>query len=288
MSSHILKQARTTGEQEAVPFKEWITSHANRIPQESVEIPPGEKEAHERPGYNYRQVIDRQKTRVANRQVSVGMLPSSYLNLEETSSHAKDPADEADEFPFGLTAEEFSELRANWEEEHQEHLEKQISEARADGYEEGYQAATEEVEEEIQALTSILTDATNRIESEWTDFFEEIEPLLGKLAFDIAERILDAPLPEEIYEGVTAAIHDAVDELSGEIRTDITIHPADFMRIKESGLLEQLENAYDSLHWHSDPELEQRGDWIVETPKAAIRHLQEELLQDVERTLELP
>ncbi len=286
MSSNVLKQVETSGENEAVPFREWIAEHANRIPHQTVRIPDEAQDEHSPPGYSYREVIEGKKTRVASRHVSVSMLRESALHV---GASAPGETEEDDgEFPFGLTEEQYNELHETWEEDKREEIHRAVESARSEAYEEGYETAAAEAEKEIRELTGILTDAVASIEAQWTEFLEANEPMLGKLAFDIAERILDAPLPEEVYEGVTAAIHDAVDELSGETRTDITIHPADFIRLKETGLLEQLESVYESLHWHSDPELEQRGDWIVETPKAAVRHLQDELLEDVERTLELP
>jgi flagellar biosynthesis/type III secretory pathway protein FliH len=250
MSSNVLKQTTPTGEKEAVPFKEWVAAHKSRIPGRSVEIPEEEQEKHSRPGYNYRQVIDGTKTRVANRRVSVNMLLSSPLDIGDRASPETSATEVEKEFPFGLTEEQYHELRATWTEERRPEIEERISRARSEAYEEGYEAAAAEVEEEIRALREILTAAMDRIESKWSTFLERTEPLLGKLAFDIAERILDAPLPEEIYAGVTAAIHDAVDELSGETRTDITLHPADFIRLKETGLLEQLELVDTPPHAH--------------------------------------
>lgn len=290
MRSHIIKQDSTTDAKNPVPFKNWVVAHADRIPERAVTIDTDELEKHEKPGFNYRQVINRKKTRVASRRVSVNMLPSTSMNLGHASnaSRRSEESSDEDEAPFGLSREEYSELREQWEAEQREKMEAERERIRTEGYDEGYETAAAEAEKEIEELQSILTNGLEKIEARWSAQLEEIEPHLGQLALEIAERILDAPLPEAIHEGVTAAIHDAIDEVAGETRTDVTLHPADYMRLKETGLLEQLNTAYESLHWHSDPELEQRGNWIVETPKAAIRHIKKELLADVEQTLELP
>lgn len=278
---NVIKQAKRKEEPDPVAFEDWVAAHAERVPADKVEPPSSNVEKKKELAEARRGVIQGTQAREEQDSVPVYASVEQEQSSEPPESEASEAEDEEEETRFGLSDEEFNELRAAWEEEWKQRMRERRETAREEGFEAGYEKAREEADEQIAELEALLREGLDELESEWLSFFEHVETELAELSLGIAERILDAPLPHEMHDQVKGAVHDAVDELAGNGRTDITLHPADYLRMQESGLMEQLDTAYEQLHWHSDPELEYQGNWIVESPHGALRHLKEELLREI-------
>lgn len=284
---NVIKQAEREDEPEPVAFEDWVAAHAERVPAEKVEPPASNVEKKKELAEARRGVIQGRQAREAQESVRVYANVDENKPSEPTDSEPSDGEEDEEETRFGLSDEEFRELRAAWEEEWKQRMRERRETAREEGFEAGYEKARAEADEQIDELETLLHEGLDELEAEWLTFFEHVETELAELSLEIAERILDAPLPHEMHDRVKGAVHDAVDELAGNGRTDITLHPADYLRMQESGLMEQLDTAYEQLHWHSDPELEYQGNWIVESPRGALRHLKEELLREIRTGLGL-
>mgnify|MGYP001220138896 CR=1 FL=1 len=124
-----------------------------------------------------------------------------------------------------------------------------------------------------------------QLRQRWHEFIEDSKPVLLEIAVDVAEALLDAPLPESIRGASARAIAEAVEELAGTGTLTVSLHPVDYQRLQEKGLIDQLNANHErSLRWHPDPERPE-GDWSVESPAAVIRHYKSEILDTVDQLL---
>lgn len=180
------------------------------------------------------------------------------------------------------------ELEAQWE----ARLEEAVEAARTEGYEagyaeghdDGYDEAKRELEAEFEASRNRLVEDMERLRTLWTDYIEESEPHLAQTTIDVAETLLDAPLPESVRRVSARAIAEAVEDLADTPPLAISLHPVDYQHLQETGMLEQLNANHDYLRWNTRPELEE-GDWSVESPVAMVRHFREELIRNLRTRL---
>ena len=177
----------------------------------------------------------------------------------------------------GLSPEEVEALRASWEAEWQARLERERAQAEAEAYERGYAAAQEALKDDLEAQRQAAKKVASRLTPAWSDFLKASEPLLSELAFEVAETLLDAPLPSDIKEISTRALAEALEELGAEAPIRIALHPVDFLQLEESGMAEQLGEVHRGLAWEPNPDLRQ-GDWVAQSPVAAVRRLRDELI----------
>lgn len=221
-------------------------------------------------------------------QVEPYVIPTPELDpdhpLPDDYDHTPDtlPEEETDEAPDDeaeRTNDEWQEeLERATEEAHAAGYEEGYAEGEADGYEEGYAAAEDELraayESEVQAMANQLA----QLETRWEAWLEELEPHFVEMSLEIAELLLDAPLPESVQGASARAIAEAIESLAGTTPLQVDLHPVDYQRLDESGLIEQLDaNHGDQLRWNPDPELAE-GDWSVESTTAVVRHVRAELL----------
>lgn len=185
-----------------------------------------------------------------------------------------------------LTAEELEKQKADWEAEWSDRLEAAREEAFEEGRQEGYAAAREELEDEFDDKRSTVEETVSQLQAGWQSYINESKPMLAQLTIEIAEYLLDADLPKDIRGVSSRSITQAIEELASGPPLTISLHPVDYLRLQEAGIVEQLESIHPELHWDSDAEYEE-GDWSVQSPKAMIRHLRSELLAKMERRLGL-
>lgn len=167
-------------------------------------------------------------------------------------------------------------LRAEWDAQWQERLEDELARAREQAFEDGYRSAMAELEQTYTEKLSSLAQDVERFGSIWEDFLAECEPLMGEIAFGVAQAILDAPLPQGTKGVASRAIIEAVELLRGHAPVEIAIHPVDFLRLQESGIVDQLESLNSEIRWEPTSDIKQ-GEWVVQSPVAVIRRLEEEL-----------
>ncbi|SHL01653.1 flagellar assembly protein FliH [Rhodothermus profundi] len=193
-----------------------------------------------------------------------------------------EPSDSSDE-PETPSVDEAA-LRAAIEAEWQERLAEAIRQARAEGEAAGRAAAEAEWAPRLQALQEQLARELERLRQAWADYTRQLEPMLVELAIEVAEALLDAPLPESL-KGVSARmLTEAVEQLARSAPLEISLHPVDFLRLQEQGIVAQLENRHPDLHWDLNPGLHE-GDWIVQTPTAMQRRIRQEMLQRLRQRL---
>lgn len=177
-------------------------------------------------------------------------------------------------------------LRAGWEAAWQARYDEAVEAARAEGHAAGYAEARAELEAEAEAARAELAADAERLRGMWRDYVKKAEPLLASLAFDVAQSLLSAPLPPDVRSVSAQALAQALDELAGSPVLDVSLHPDDLARLEAFGLTDDLQDQHEALRWKADPALEP-GDWIVQSPEAAIRRLRDEVLDHLRRRLDL-
>ena len=195
-------------------------------------------------------------------------------------------AEEEDQDPLDALRDE---LEAEWQAKLDDATEEAHAEGRnegfAEGYDEGYADARDELtqtfDEEVESLAADVT----QLKQLWRDYIENAEPALLELTVEVAEALLDAPLPESIRGASARAIAEAVEELAGAGSLTVSLHPVDYQRLQEKGLIDQLNaNHEQALQWNPDPERPE-GDWSVESPTSMIRHYKSEILDTVDQLI---
>lgn len=175
--------------------------------------------------------------------------------------------------------------RAAEEERRAAEVARLIDEAREEGYRAGYEKASTELADGFAEKAAALVEDAKHMHEENTRFAERVEVLLVDLAFRIAETVLDSPLLTPARDAAKDAVANAVERLAGNQLLRVHVHPVDYLRLQEAGLVDQLTAAYD-LRWEPDSGLAP-GDWSVESPDAVIRRFERELLSDLRERLGL-
>lgn len=150
----------------------------------------------------------------------------------------------------------------------------------------GLAAAREEMERNVADIRNAFVEDLRRIEAAVETFYQRTEPQLAALAFHVAEAILRAPLPEQIRAVSERFLTEAVERATAETTADVSLHPVDYLRLQENGVVERLSALHSGLRWHPDPDLKQ-GDWIVSSPLTTTRRIEAELLDALRSQLGL-
>ena len=210
---------------------------------------------------------------------------ASTTSADDASADAEDDPDDASETrPVRTDAE--------W----REHLQEQVEAARAEGYEEGhedgYEAGYDDGYDEAEASMraefederrQLIEDAT-RFEQLWETYLDEAEAQMVELTLDLAETIVDAPFTESMRQASEEAVVEAVTELSSAPPVTVRLHPVDCQRVRESGLMERLNENFDGLTLEPEPDFEE-GDWSVSSSTGVVRRLRDEVLDTLRSEL---
>lgn len=163
-------------------------------------------------------------------------------------------------------------------------LAKEVAEAREAALEEGFQQGQAAAVEHIEAEKANLIRAMDGITAAWDSLSANSEPLLAELAFKMVEAILESPLPESMRTLSTGALSDAMEKLADSRAVQVSLHPADYMMLDESGVLVPLTQNHPNISWRTDASME-RGDWEAQSTEAVIRRVAKELLSDLRSRL---
>lgn len=163
-------------------------------------------------------------------------------------------------------------------------LAKEVAEAREAALEEGFQRGQAAAVEHIEAERANLLKAMDGVTTAWDSLSANSEPLLAELAFKMVEAILESPLPETMRALSTGALSTAMEKLADSRSVQVSLHPADYMMLDESGVLVPLTQNHPNIVWRTDAGLE-RGDWEAQSSEAVIRRVAKELLTDLRSRL---
>ncbi|WP_103026678.1 hypothetical protein [Salinibacter altiplanensis] len=206
---------------------------------------------------------------------------------DEARAAPSEPDDEAADAP---PDDEADDLPARTDAEWKARLDEKVEAARAEGYEEGhddgyeagyddgYEEAEAAVRAELDDTRQQLLEDTSRFEELWATYIDEAESKIVELTLDLAETIVDAPFPEAMRQASEEAVIEAVTALAGPPPVTIQLHPVDCQRVRESGLVERLQENYEGLTLEPEPDFAE-GDWCVSSPTGVMRRLREEVLE---------
>jgi flagellar assembly protein FliH len=215
------------------------------------------------------------------RKVDAAMAAHPYeLDVTELSPGAFDrqiSEKQPEKQPNLPTVKSPEEVLAEHDQQWEVRLQQAVSAAREDGYARGSADAAARLETDFRDQHQALLADLKYLQSRWDEFLEKLEPALAELSFDIAQAVLDAPLPQNVKGVATRAITEAVEQMAGSAPIEILIHPVDFLRLQESGVVEQLESLHTGLRWEPRPDMK-HGEWVVQSPTMTVRRLEEELL----------
>jgi flagellar assembly protein FliH len=269
----------------------------SRIPRERVQIDLSHP-APESGRYDYRQrsVLYPEETTFEPAPIAV---PGEEHDAEASATGDKAPEspppdasaseEETDEDETDPVAEMRVALEAEWSAK----VEQAATEAWQDGfqsgydvgYEDGFDDAEAKVGAQMEKEVETLAHDVAQLKSLWEQYIEESEPALVELAVEVAEALLDMPLPDSVRGASARAIAEAVEDLANAGSLTVTLHPVDYQRLQEKGMLDQLNaNHEQTLRWNPDPE-HAEGDWSVESPTALVRHHKNEILRAVKQRL---
>ena len=166
-----------------------------------------------------------------------------------------------------------------------------IEEARqlalAEGHEAGQAAAKAEYDREVADLKLRFAQDLDAIQHSWHAFMRQSEPKLVQLAFRLARTVLDSPLPDDVRQISERIVADAVERMATDVTVEIILHPVSYLRMQETGIEEQLNAVHSKLRWRTNPDMKQ-NEWVVQSPRAATRRIEEELIDQLQRELASP
>ncbi len=174
------------------------------------------------------------------------------------------------------------EIAAEW----RARLDEEIEKARDDGYRQGHADTLRTHQRKFDQDRASLTADAAAFASARSKLLVDSETLAARLAFDVAESILGATLPEAARRASMGALSNALEQIAADQTVLATLHPVDLLRLSENGLADEMQAAHAGLKLEADPLLDE-GDWHLATPVAVVRRVRSELLDTLRRRLGL-
>ncbi len=281
MSKFILK--RDTIGYVAADFEEFeVDASSPIIPAERVKI-SGEED--ERSSSLRKSVIlRRQHVRLQSAPVDVHPLDFPVANSHKAIADAapSDAIEEppADESTARVPSLDVAALKEQWEAEWRQKYDEAVAEAKRQAYEEGYRDASTAFKADLKEAQDAFAVALQRFQETWENFIKRSETLLLEIALEIAQFILDAPLPERITHTTEKVLAEMLEELAADTPIKLSLNPLDLLRMQESGILDHIKEQFPALRWDPQTTLKE-GNWIIQTPRKAIRRISDELLANL-------
>lgn len=241
-----------------------------KIPSEQVVVESDEEERAESAAH--RPIIDKTSARISDAPFEV------WTPVPEPEPEQRTEPEEEEE----AAEPSIEELEAEWE----QRLQEAVNKARVEGIEEGRAAVQEEADTAVSELRETFARQLDGIQQAWEAHLEGAQIRLVRLAFRIASVVLDAPLPDDVRAISEEAVADAIEHMVDDVPVEVALHPVSYLHIQESGLEDQLATLHSKLRWRSDPSLKE-NEWVVQCDRAAIRRLESELLDELQRELSL-
>lgn len=205
----------------------------------------------------------------AKQEVSVeneGLDPQSIANTDKELAQEIYDQEYLDSFEERIGAE--------W----QEKLDKAVEVAQKSGFEEGYNQAKEQYEKKVELSKNEFKQGLERFRESWENYLKRSEATLLSIAMEITQFIIDVPLPQKFSDITQRVLNEALDQLASDTPLTLSLNPLDLLRLQESGMLDVMMDKFSALRWDPQPTLKE-GNWIIQTPKQAIRRISDELLE---------
>jgi len=289
----IIKNAETSDVTSVSLDEEVLADGADRIPAEQVETDEADAAAPDAGAPQGRVLRAGQAGRSSE---PVTVRPEAVEAREASDDEPAPSAEDDGSTPEGPEDHEAGPAPTRTDDEWREHLQEKVEAARAEGYEaghddgyeagydDGYAEAEATVRAELEAAQQQLVEDTTRFEQCWDTYIDEAESQMVELTLSLAEAIVDAPFTETMRQASEEAVVEAVTELASTPPVTIRLHPVDCQRVRESGLIERLNDNFDGLTLEPEPDFEE-GDWSVASPTGVVRRLRGEVLETLRSEL---
>lgn len=175
---------------------------------------------------------------------------------------------------------ELETLRAEWDVAWQAKLDEAEKKIRIEAFAKGYEAAREELQSNIEQTQNDFHAGLGRLQDTWNSLIKRSETLLLEIALEIVEFLIDAPLPNRFTHATERALLEALELLSRDVPISLSLNPVDLLQLQESGILAHIKDQFPSIRLDPQSTLKE-GNWIVQTPRQAIRRVSDELLANL-------
>lgn len=179
-----------------------------------------------------------------------------------------------------IDATELEALRAEWDLAWQQKLEAAEKQARIEAFAKGFEAAKEELQSKVNQSQQDFHAGLGRLQDTWDSLIKRSETLLLEIALEIVEFLIDAPLPDRFTHATERALLEALELLSRDVPISLSLNPVDLLHLQESGILAHIKDQFPSIRLDPQATLKE-GNWIVQTPRQAIRRVSDELLANL-------
>lgn len=179
-----------------------------------------------------------------------------------------------------VDAAELEALRKEWDLAWQEKIEATEKETRIEAFARGYEAAKEELQSKVDQSQKDFHAGLGRLQETWDSLIKRSETLLLEIALEIVEFLVDAPLPDRFTHATERALLEALELLSRDVPISLSLNPVDLLQLQESGILAHIKDQFPSIRLDPQTTLKE-GNWIVQTPRQAIRRVSDELLANL-------
>ena len=270
---------RNAVDYQPVEFEEFKPTRPKHvIPADAVQI----EGAPEKSNRKAVEIIASKQVRASSQNVEICVDDFSDTPFIQAPTDGLDslaPMEDADA-DSSVDAEQLAELRLEWEEEWRAKLELALKSASEDAHQQGYQAAKEELEEDLAKQKEVFSNTLLRFHETWENFIKRNEPLLLEIALEITQFIVDAPLPGRFSRITESTLSEALEGLSRDTPITLSLNPIDLMSMQETGVMQLIKDQFLTLRLDPQPALSE-GNWIIQTPRQAIRKVSEELLMNL-------
>lgn len=269
-TTHVIKKGDVAAAG-ALPPEPYALRAILKIPRDRVERTPDDPQPR----------TVRRRTRIPGDAADIsGEAVEIFTRIPVAAPHRS--ASEAGEDESDEAEATLEELEAAWS----RRLEEEVAKAREEGIAAGKESVRAEMEAEVRNVHEAFSRDLDCLRHAWEDHLETSRIQLVELAFRIARVVLDAPLPSDLRRISQAEITDAIERMADGVPVEVNLHPVSYLRLRESGLEEQLSAVHGKLLWRSNPSLKE-NEWVVQSDRSAMRRLEAELLEELQRELSL-
>ena len=171
-------------------------------------------------------------------------------------------------------------FQEEWDRDWQSKMDLAIENAKQEGFQSGLAEAKEELKNEHIRLKEEFKNNLNQFQESWDNYLKRSETILLKIALEITQFIVDVPLPGHYSDITERILNETLDQLSRDTPLTLSLNPLDLLRMQESGVMELIKEQFSGIRWDPQPTLKE-GNWIIQTPRQAIRRITDELLDNL-------
>ena len=179
-----------------------------------------------------------------------------------------------------IDAEQLQRIQDEWERDWQDKLELAVKVATDEGIKRGYEEAQAELVQQREKIKEEFNTSLKQFQESWDNYIKRSETLLLRIALEITQFIVDIPLPGHYSDITERILNETLDQLSRDTPLTLSLNPLDLLRMQESGVMELIKEQFSGIRWDPQPNLKE-GNWIIQTPRQAIRRITDELLDNL-------